>query len=56
MGNRTPDLFIANEPLYQLSYVPVASAGGFLQAPAPKTRGQAGRLSIGTKSVTVEPV
>ena len=22
MGIRTPDLFIANEPLYQLSYVP----------------------------------
>lgn len=23
MGSRTPDLFIANESLYQLSYVPV---------------------------------
>ena len=26
MGNRTPDLFIANETLYQLSYVPVAES------------------------------
>ncbi len=23
MGIRTPDLFIANEPLYQLSYAPM---------------------------------
>lgn len=27
MGNRTPDLFIANETLYQLSYGPVAVSG-----------------------------
>jgi hypothetical protein len=40
MGIRTPDLFIANEPLYQLSYTPIRVTGGVVEGAAWKSRGQ----------------
>lgn len=33
-GIRTPDLFVANETLYQLSYAPSMMAGACINAPA----------------------
>ena len=52
-GNRTPDLLIANEALYQLSYSPALSARRGMPSGARQVKLQPGTLRLAKRKARV---